>query len=192
MNRLLLTLFFCFLFAFPVFPQGLEFYSEDITFEIKNNYFYVNGIYHFCNVSEKEIKKLLFFPFPIDSIYGEVDSFKVTDLNRDLVNNIVKKNEKGAYFTIKLEPYGITKYRIFYRQKLLENKAEYILTTTQRWGKAFEQANYQLIVSDKTRIDSRSYQPDSCITKYNKKVYFWHREDFMPDRNMIILFDSKM
>ncbi len=57
--KILLTLFFSLLFAFPVFPQGLEFYREDITFEIKDGYFYVNGVYHLCNVGEKEIKKYI-------------------------------------------------------------------------------------------------------------------------------------
>ncbi|MBI4646544.1 MAG: DUF4424 family protein [Bacteroidia bacterium] len=169
-----------------LFSQDLQFYREDLNFEIKNNYFYVDGIYYFCNVGEREVSRILYYPFPTDSNLGDVDSIKVTDLSKNSSENI-NRNAKGIYFKINLNSYGIAKYNITYRQKLFKNKTEYILTTTQSWKRPFETVNYKLTVSESTTIDSLSYLPDSAVVIGNKRCYYWHKEKFMPDKNMIIL-----
>jgi hypothetical protein len=178
------------LFSFfqTCFSQGLQFYKEDLTFEIKNNYFYVDGIYHFCNNSNKEINQILFYPFPVDSLYGFVDTVFAADVKASSVNLITNKSMKGAFLKIRVEPYGIAKYRIYYRQKVEKHKAEYILITTQKWGKPFENVSYKLVVPEKFKLISMSYTSDSTKTEYGKKLYFWHKTDFMPDKNMVFYF----
>ena len=182
-------LFILFLFPSFVFSQYLQFYREDITFEIKDGFFYVDGIYNFCNNGNKEIQQVLFYPFPIDSLYGEVDSINAIDVNAKSQNIIFNKTAKGFLFKIGLNPYGIGKYKISYRQKLLKNKAEYILVTTQKWGTPFESSNYKLITSDTMRITATSYTADSTMQINGKKIYYWNKKDFMPDKNMIFYFD---
>jgi len=171
------------------FSQGLQFYKEDLTFEIKDHYFYVDGIYHFCNNSNKKINQVLFYPFPIDSLYGTVDTVFAADVNACTVNLVTNKSEKGAFFKIMIDPYGIAKYRVSYRQKVEKHKAEYILITTQKWGKPFENITYKLIVPEKMKINSLSYTPDSTKTENEKKCYFWNKNNFMPDKNMVIYFE---
>lgn len=57
-----------------LFSQDLEFYKEDLCFEIKNHCFYVKGIYYFSNVSNNNIVKPIFYPFPINKTkYGAID-----------------------------------------------------------------------------------------------------------------------
>lgn len=138
------VLFSLFLITKSLFSQNLQFYREDLTFEIKDGYFYVDGIYNFCNNGDKEIKQVLFYPFPVDSLYGRVDSINAIDVNAKSQNIIFNNTEKGFLFKVELKPYGIGKYKISYRQKLLKNKAEYILVTTQKWGTPFESSDYKL------------------------------------------------
>lgn len=184
------ALVICFsFFSNKSFTQSLQFYKEDLKFEIKDNYFFVDGIYHFCNNYNKEINQTLFYPFPVDTLYGEVDSVFAADLKDSLINSIKKKSEKGAYFNIKIEAYGIAKYHIFYRQKIEKNKAEYILKTTQKWEKPFEKASYRLITPEKMKIILMSYTPDSIKTENEKKFYFWNKTNFMPDKNMEFIFE---
>ena len=171
------------------FSQGLQFYKEDLTFEIKDHYFYVDGIYHFCNNSNKEINQVLFYPFPIDSLYGAVDTVFAADVKNGSENIFTGKSEKGAFFKIKMDAYGVAKYHIFYRQKVEKNNAEYILKTTQKWGKPFEKASYKLIIPEKLKIISISYIPDSTKTENGKKYFFWNKTDFMPDKNMVFYFE---
>ncbi|HOV10235.1 MAG TPA: hypothetical protein PLL90_00575 [Bacteroidales bacterium] len=184
------SIFFC-LFFFPniVLSQYLQFYREDLTFEIKDGFFYVDGIYNFCNNGDKEIKQVLYYPFPFDSLYGGVDSINAIDVNAKSQKIILNITEKGFLFKIALNPYGIGKYKISYRQKLLKNKAEYILVTTQKWGTPFESSNYKLITSDNMKITSTSYIPDSTKQISDKEIYYWSKKDFMPDKNMIFYFD---
>jgi hypothetical protein len=181
---------FC-LFFFPriVFSQSLQFYREDLTFEIKDGFFYVDGIYNFCNNGDKAIHQVLFYPFPVDSAYGEVDSISAINVNSKSANCLVNKSANGSFFKIDLIPYGIGKYKISYRQKLLKNKAEYILVTTQKWGVPFENAIYKLIAPAKMRITSFSYSPDSTKQIRDKAFYYWSKKDFMPDKNMVFYFD---
>lgn len=188
------TIFSLIYFFFSFYPkhsfsQSLQFYYEDLTFEIKDNYFYVDGIYHFCNNGNKEIDQLLFYPFPIDKLYGAVDSVFAANVRTGSINTITSKSEKGTYFKLKIDAYGIVKYHINYRQKIEKNKAEYILKTTQKWGKPFEKASYKLITSGKLNITLFSYTPDSVKIYNDKKLYFWNKIDFMPDKNMEFYFE---
>jgi hypothetical protein len=184
-------LLFCLLFRPLIeFSQNLQFYREDLTFEIKDAYFYVDGFYDFCNNSDSSIHQFLFYPFPLDSAYGEVDSINAVDINARSINIISNKTGKGFYFKIALKPYGIGKYKLSYRQRLLKNKAEYILLTTQKWGKPFDNACYKLFTPSLMKINSISYKPDSVKQTSNKAIYYWNKKDFMPDKNMIIYFSE--
>ena len=177
-----------FLFS-QLFSGNLEFFREDLDFEIKGNYFHVDGIYYFRNNSDTEIKRLLFYPFPLDSLYGIVDSMQAICLS-DSSDCFIKSNEKGFSFKIKIAPNEEEKYRLSYRQKLLGNKAEYILTTTQRWGKPFEEVNYKILLPKDVKLDSLSYFPDSLKTVGDKHIFYYHKINFMPDRNMKIWFEK--
>lgn len=183
---------FCSLFFPPIlFTQNLQFYREDLIFEIKNGYFRVDGIYNFCNNGDKEIQQLLFYPFPIDSLYGEVDSISATDWNAKSKDIIISKTAKGFYFKIDIDGYGVGKYKITYRQKLLKNKAEYILLTTQKWGTPFENSCYKLITPPNLNITSTSYTPDSIKQINNIRVFYWNKKNFMPDKNFIVEYIEK-
>ena len=167
--------------------QSIQFYREDISFTINDGYFYVDGVYNFCNNSDSEIQKILFYPFPQDDSYGEVDSIFAVDVKNN-VSVLSKYGETGAYFIISIEPYGVVSYRIGYRQKIETNKAEYILMTTKIWGLPFDNAHYSLTIPAKYDITSFSYEPDSVSTNEANKVYYWTKLNFMPDKNFIIEF----
>lgn len=171
--------------------QNLEFFREDITFEIKNGNFYIDGIYYFCNVGKDTVRGNLFYPFPTDSIYGHVDSVSVVCLSNSEPIEVIKNKEKGVFFKITVDPYSVKKYRVKYKQKLLSNKAEYILVTTHSWNKPMEVANYKLIVSDSIEVDSLSYKEDSTYYENNRKIYCWKKKDFMPESNMVYIFNKK-
>jgi len=146
--KTLFTLFIVFLFP-QLFPRNLDFFREDLNLEIKDDYFYVDGIYYFRNTSNEEIKRLLFYPFPIDSLYGTVDSMQAICLF-DSSDCMIKTNENGFSFKVHLASKQEQKYRLSYRQELFGNKAEYILTTTQRWGKPFEDVNYRIFLPNRS------------------------------------------
>jgi len=182
----------CILFFITnLFPRDLQFFREDLSFEIKEDYFYVNGLYYFRNTSNKALKQRLIYPFPQDSAYGEVDSLFVINVIDSTMTTNMQYGDKGASFTIQIDPDSTAVYRICYRQELKEKKAEYILTTTQTWSRPFEQVNYKLIFPKELKLDSLSYMPDSLRDENNQYIFFWYKENFMPDRNFEIHFSKK-
>lgn len=168
--------------------QPIEFFREDITFTIQDSLFCVEGVYHFRNVTEKPVTSVLFYPFPADSLYGGVDSVLIYNLT-DSIPVELRRRGNGVSFQVSLEPFRVGKYKIFYRQKLYGNKAEYILTTTKYWEKPLQVANFQLEIPNHIKIDSLSYEPDSVYVNKGKSKYFWQMNNFMPDKNFIILFE---
>jgi len=181
------------LIAILGFSQGLEFYREDISFKLENQIFTVDGVYYFCNTSSDTVRHDLLYPFPEDKTYLEVDSIIIVDESTGSELSFISSNflKKGVYFYLELLPYSTTKIRICYEQKITGNKAEYILTSTNAWGKPFEVVNYELYVAPEYENLELSYPPDSIDE--DKGTYYWQKWDFMPDRNFIIRFknDSK-
>ena len=173
-----------------LFAQDIDFYREDISFELVDGYFKVNGKYYFRNPTEDIINSGLIYPFPIDSCYGAVDSVLAFDMIRNK-DNLKQTTNKAAVIGLYLEPFDTTVINISYRQELKNNKAEYILTTTQSWGKEFEVANYELMCDSCLEIEFISYYPDTILTLNNKHIYYWSREKFMPDKDFTIFFRKK-
>lgn len=186
------SVFFIILFfSIDVYCHPLEFIQEDISFSIQDSFFCVDGIYYICNVTNKPVNNILFYPFPVDGLYGIVDSVLIYNLTDTIPLEIIKRKENGFSFKISLEPFRVGKYKIFYRQKLNGNKAEYILTTTKYWGKPLQIANFKLHIPNHIKIDSLSFEPDSIYVNQDINKYFWQMIDFMPDKNFIIIFDRK-
>jgi len=168
--------------------QNLSFYKENITMKIEGDYFYVTGIYY-LQYSGQEMSTLV-YPYPIDAQYGEVDSVKIYDLSSNEYIEPVYNKKSGTVFIIQGNSTGGIILQISYRQKLLANKAEYILTSTITWGKPLDKADYQLIIPKDYMIVNFSIPPDESIINEKEKVYYWSKEYYMPDRNMVFEFEK--
>jgi hypothetical protein len=182
-------LLFATVFSFSVTgkSQGLEFYGENIAFELRDSIFKVTGIYYLCNTGDKEIKQILFYPFPADSqYYGDVNFIRIS--TKDTLINTLRRDKGGIYFGVEIEPYKAREYIVTYQQKLLGNRAEYILETTKKWKQPIETADYIMVIPDNLKITGISYEPDSVLTINNDLIYRWHKKNFKPDRNMIVEF----
>ena len=187
MKSVVLYCFIILLFI-PVFSQNIQFYREDLNFKLEENRFFVDGLYYFRNLTNNPIHRTLFYPLTLDSVYGGVDSVFAINIKDIIENTNLKIQNSGASITISIEPDSTAVYLIGYRQEIKHNKAEYILTTTQSWGKPFEQVKYTLDFSKDLKLDSLSYMPDSLMEDSHYYKFFWYKEDFMPDRNLIIEF----
>jgi hypothetical protein len=166
--------------------QNTSFFKEHIIFKIDSGYFYVNGEYYLKNVDSSTNRIVLFYPFPTDTIYSTVDSLLLFNSNRNLEITNYKTVKTGIIFN--LETDSLTLLCISYRQQLKGNKARYILTTTQQWGKPLEEVTYELIVPADLTITSFSYPPDDQQKIDNKVIYYWSKENFWPMKDMVFTF----
>jgi len=73
-----------------------------------------------------------------------------------------------------------------YIQELKINKFEYILTSTQNWGKPLSSASFNVFIDSDIGLKSISYKPDIREILKGKQVYRINKEDFFPIKNLII------
>ncbi len=176
-----------FLLTESFFAQQITFEKEDLNFTVKDGYFYVGGSY-FVGCNNTNGKKILFYPFPIDSLYGLADSLIIMDMTHNKIIEPLRMTEKGALFDFLCDSLQITELHISYRQKLFSNQAEYILETTAAWGAPLKSAKYQFIIPDDLQIEFFSIKPDNHFEADNTIIYYWDKTNYMPDRNFVIRF----
>lgn len=173
----------------PIFTsaQQISFFAEDLNFSLTQDVFEVDGFYHFRNLTDHEVKQMLFFPFPDIKKYGEITFIKIHQKN-DTTSALATQSEKGSMFRVCVPANGEIAYRISYGQKVICNEVRYIITTTQNWAKPFEFAKYRMTLPNHIHIHSTSILPDSTAALNEKITWFWEREIFMPDKDFIFEF----
>jgi hypothetical protein len=189
MKSLIITLF---IFSIPSFATGqrISFFAEDLTFSLNEGIFEVDGLYYFRNLTDKEVKQMLFYPFPDMEKYGEIAYIRVSPQN-DTTSMLATQSDKGAMFKLQIPPNEEIAYRISYGQKPVSGEATYIITTTQYWKKPFEFAKYSFSFHENITLNSISIQPDSIASISGKTCYYWDRESFMPEVDFIFQYSKK-
>jgi len=166
--------------------QDVSFYKENITMKLERDYFYVTGDYFLKTTGDRSV--VLVYPFPVDSLYGEVDTIVVYNVTENQTVEILERRKTGVVFKADFEENSEIHLLISYRQKLLGKKAEYILKTTASWKKPLEQADYQLIVPAAMEVIDFSIPPDYVMLTGEEQVYYWSRKNYMPSVNMVFGF----
>ncbi len=162
--------------------------QENVTMRISNDYFCVSGFYQIKGESQN--KQVLVYHFPVDTLYGDVDSLKIYNLStNELIIPLVSDNKKVT-FKIHFDKNAELDVQISYCQKLLGHQAEYFLKSNISRERPLIQANFQLIVPDNIKITHFSYLPQDSIKTNNEVVYYWRKINFMPKENMFFKFKS--
>jgi len=169
--------------------QDLQFYREDIVFQIQEDAVITDAEYYFCNVGDKDIRTVLFYPFPAQTM-DLIDSLVVLDLgSKEIIP--YREGKSGVFFEIFVKAYGQSNYRVFFRQKDNEGHFKYILNSTASWGRPLEFAGYELQMPSSFIIDSLNYSPDTSFIQNDIQYFIWKKADFMPDKDFeIFYFDS--
>jgi hypothetical protein len=183
-----LLIFNIFLVLIGNAQNKIEFVSEDITFEILEDEFYINGTYFFKNLNDTCTETIIDYPFPQDEYMGNVNNFDIyTDTNKTKYS-IIDISDKRAIFASENCDNRLYFFNIKYQQKILKDSVKYILTTTKSWNKSLQNADYKLIVPENLEITFFSYYPDDELEAEKKKIYFWHMDNFYPDEDFIIKY----
>jgi hypothetical protein len=168
----------------------LNFAKEDITFTFESEHFVVEGNYFFRNNTDQFIRRNILYPFPQENQFGKVDSVYLIDLTTQKKLRY-EKSKNSISFSLETPSKDSTLIFIYYKQKIISDSVKYILTTTRFWGRPFEYVEYKLIVDPSLEITKFSYEPDKEYLIDGKKIYYWGKENFMPDRDMVFHFKRK-
>ena len=179
------------LFVCSALWAQIDFFKEDLQFELNENFFKVAGNYYFRNVGDHDIKVTLFYPIPRDSMLGAYDSASVTAPSQQTASPITVIKENGFFFNVEVGVDTIACYHVAYRQKLLGERAKYIFTSTKSWGKPLEKVDFQLRFPKTIKIDSLSMLPDSLQECNDTYTLFWERKNFMPEEDFVVYYHKE-
>jgi hypothetical protein len=184
-----LFLIILFLLSLKVSGQEIEFFREDLTFQLDTSLFIVDGDYYFRNTARKPAFMTFWYPIPNPDKDTRLDSALIFDFTKNIFLTPEKRSDSGFYFKLTFSGNEIKKVKIFYRQSHNGRQASYILTTTKYWKKPLEEANYSLI-TDKQGIiiDSLSYQPDKSFIAGDNVIFEWKRKNLMPEKDFTVWF----
>ena len=188
-NRRLL--FFIFLLCSDfVVAQRIEFYKEELIFTLDSSCFSVNGDYFFRNPSNSNLNFRIFFPVSKTPGYSAIDTILIYDVTKPDQPLIVEIKDSVASFSLSFLPFSRKCVKIYYRQHHNGTTARYILLTTQIWQKPLESAKYSLITDKNIIISHFSIPPDQSEDFGEKILYYWSRQQFMPDRDFVFEFSA--
>ncbi|MBN2425520.1 MAG: DUF4424 family protein [Calditrichaceae bacterium] len=165
--------------------QDMVFFQEEIYIKIENNRCIIDGTYYFKNINSEDIKRVLYYPFPVDNNMTYPDSIFIKDIEKQQRIHFTKYKQ-GVAIPMIVKAHSISIIRVYYTQKTVVNEAEYILKTTTFWGKPLEKAEFIVELSDNFKLVKLSYDHDSMVKKNGAKFYKITKTNFMPDKNLKI------
>jgi len=146
----------------------------------------IHGTYYFRNYARETKTAVIFYPFPIDSFHYYPDSILVNGLN-------YTKKDSGINFIIRFRPLVLETLRVFYQQRLEDNQARYILTTTQNWQRPLKEAKFIIDISESftyPKFPICSYEADSIIKRGNRFFFYLYKKNFMPQKDLILYWTN--
>lgn len=196
-----LRLRFIFSLSFFLFlslhAQPLQFAREQIEVEVRGGECILNGTYYFRNNGHSPLRAALYYPFVITPELPFPDSIQITDRRSGQAVQF-SSAANGIYFPVSIPPQDTAIYRVCYRQKTPSGKMEYILTSTQKWKRPLEAADFIIRIPPEYQLISLSHAfdrvvPDSTGEKDGQRMtYLIHKENFMPQTNLIIQWERRI
>jgi hypothetical protein len=128
---------------------------------------------------------MIYYPFSNRFNLSEPDSIKISDLSN---GKVISYNEykDGIKFSIFIPTNDQLIFEVIYHQKTPSQKMEYILTTTQKWNRPLEKAEFIINIDSELNLESLSMEYDYKKVTNIFTTYFISKTEFMPDSNLIL------
>lgn len=182
-----ILLFLLLLSCLSVHSQRLDFFREDLTFQLDSTNFTVSGQYYFRNNSLSQQRSLISYPLPRLADGPLFDTIMV--FSEENLAIPFQLHDTLISFEIQMQPGSEKQITIIYSQRHNGNYAKYILTTTKYWGKPLQLAEFKLVVPPYINILSCFEPPDKISEFEGTSIYHWTRQNFMPANDFEIWFE---
>jgi hypothetical protein len=170
--------------------QSLQFAEETIEVRVCGQYCTLTGTYTFKNHSHSDTEWSIFYPLLNTTTLPFPDSLAVLDMEGMQAVPFASA-ENGLSFIINVPANSGKTYRVFYRQPTPARTMEYILVTTKQWGRPLERATFLIVIPDSLQLTKISLPYDSVEKTRNGHIYYVHKTDFLPEKNLIIKWREK-
>jgi hypothetical protein len=161
----------------------VHFAREEVVLNVRPGVLEVMGDYHFQCAGPSPLTARILYPFPLDSLHAWPDSIA-------LPGHAYTAGDSGILFNLRFQPGKEDSFHVFYRQPLRGRLARYIVTTTQRWGRPIDRAQFSVTVPAALRNVRLSYLPDRTERRDSLVTYSFARKGFMPSEDVIVTWDK--
>ena len=162
----------------------IHFAREEILMNVHPGAVEITGMYHFTNSLSDPATAVIFYPFPLDSIHAWPDSVSVPGYE-------FERSDSGVSFKMHFRPQTEDSFLAYYRQPLHGRQARYIVTTTQVWKRAIDQARFRIVVPADFKDVKLNYKPDAVTRTDSTVVYSFIRHKFFPDKDVIVTWQKE-
>lgn len=169
--------------------QQISFEKEILNIYVQDSVCSLDGKYFFRNNSEKLNKFSIYYPIAINGRQDYPNSIIVEDNNYNEIPFV--KDKKGVRFYVTISADTILPIIIEYTQNVSNNSFEYILESTQSWGKPLESAVIKLHIPKELCLIKTSFNYNRVKKQKDKLVYIIEKENFLPDKNLKIIWRNK-
>lgn len=139
----------------------------------------VRGIYHFQCSAKEPLVASLFYPFPLDSTHLYPDSIEIRQRG-------FQRQDSGVSFRMRFQPDAEDSFYAYYRQPLRANAATYIVTTTRKWKRPINLAQFRVTVPASFKDVELTFKPDSVVKSDSTVSYFFTFKKFFPDKDVTV------
>ena len=188
--RIIKIILICLFSSVLLYSQSLNFQKEKIEITVCEYYCTVTGTYYFENAGLFSTKNIIYYPFIINETLPFPDSICVFDL-RNNTSVEFKTTSRGILFNILVPPNSVLSCRVFYRQKTPRQKMEYILTSTKAWKNKLSSAEFEIVIPKNFLLKFLSYKEDKIKETCNNVLYYFSKNNFMPDHNLVLKWSRK-
>lgn len=157
----------------------VHFAREEVSVNVHPGSIEVLGNYHFTCSSTTPGTAQVLYPFPLDQFQGYPDSIALPGFE-------FERGDSGVSFRMKFQPQSEDSFLAYYRQPLRGTQARYIVTTTRKWGRAIDRAQFRVTVPASFQDVKLSYKPDSVEKTDSTVTYRFSRTNFYPDQDIIV------
>lgn len=163
--------------AAPASP--VHFAREEIVMDVRPGTLEVRGMYHFTCSAKEPLVASVFYPFPLDSTHLYPDSIEIRQ-------HAFERQDSGVAFRMRFRPEAEDSFFAYYRQPLKANSATYIVTTTRKWKRPIDLAQFRVTVPAGFKDVKLTFKPDSVVQSDSTVSYFFTRKKFYPDKDVVV------
>ncbi|MBC8182200.1 hypothetical protein H8E88_13900 [candidate division KSB1 bacterium] len=157
----------------------VDFYQEKISINCFHEHVEIEGTYFLENLTKANLSITFNYPFPMDDHHPFPYDIEVENHN-------FWKDSSSAYFNLSMLPNEKKSIIVRYKQRHYNKQITYILTTTQYWGRAIQKADFIITTPLDWKNVNISLKPDKEKMIKDKKVIYITKNDFLPNKDLII------
>lgn len=165
----------------------IRFFREYVVVEPSREEVRVSGTYHFRNDTDEPVEQGIEYPFPVDRFHLYPGTIRVSEVDDGELRPMgFTRRRESVRWLMRFEPRQEKIVRVDYWQDIHDASATYIVSSTQKWERAIEVAEFEFRIPPEIRDAGFSFTPDREEASGDTAVYYMRRENFLPDEDLTI------